>query len=275
MRNRNVTSLLTLGAVAVFLLGMAPAAEAELICKKIRPSGPKVCFEAETGSVDCLTIAQGVAAKLAKDCEGLPDDEDCHIVISCSIYGTIPPGGYFPDYELCGVDENGDFDGFPQGEYACEVTGEGFCTNPGINDYYNENGTSFNLPGPLTAFSSSATCESGGICTETVTVTAQDSSSVCPNANWGLEFTPREFFGQLGFCPGGYSEEWMTYIGGQEGPVCCASDKRKIVNGKEVCFKTYQAGEPTVGEPGFIRTLCEYPDGGPIQKNVKYNCEEI
>jgi hypothetical protein len=276
MRKRYAMSLLTLGASAVFLLGMARAAEAELICKKFKPSGPKVCYEVSTGSVEFITLAKGVAAKLAKDCDGDPSNTDCHIVVIASVYGTIPQWEDEPDYEYCGVNEDFEFDGFPEGENACLISGEGQCGNPGINVFYNPTGTAFNLPGPLTAFSTTFTCESGGTCYEEVTVSAQDVSGICPNDNWTLlDFTPREFFGELAFCPGGFLDDLVQYSSGQWGPTCCASDKRSEIGGEITCFKPYQDGEPTEGEPGFIRTFCQYPNQGPIEKGVKYDCNEI
>jgi hypothetical protein len=278
MRNRNVSALLTLGVAAVFLLAAVPAAEAELICKRFRPSGPKVCWEARTSSVEFIAIAQGVAAKLAKDCTGVTGDDNCHIEIIASVYGTIQPRGrHDPDYEECGVDSNSEFDGFPEGKDACLIIGEGECTNPGINNYFNENGTAF-VPGPLTNFSKAFTCDSGGTCYEEVTVSAQGFNGICPNRHWTLvDFTPREFFGELAFCPGGFLDDLVQYSSGQWGPTCCTSDKRteSAGGGEIMCFKPYQEGQPTEGEPGFIRTFCQYPNQGPIEKGVNYVCDDI
>lgn len=260
MRKSNVLALLTLGVAAVFLLGAAPTAEAELICKKFQPSGPKVCYEVTTGSVVCDIIAQGVAAKLAKDCDGTADDPDCWIVITCSVYGTLDPYTEYPDYQQCGVDGSFLYDGFDE---TCLVEGEAICYNPQFK--YNANGTAFNLPGPLTSVASSTTCESGGICTSSTTVQAQDDYDICNN-NWTLDFTPTEFFGELGFCPGGFDSAGT----------CCESNKRR----GGLCEKPYQRDTAFEGQPGYIRTFCELPDGafdpeGFIKKGVPYSCTDI
>jgi hypothetical protein len=260
----------------VFLLSSALPAEAELICKRFRPSGPKVCWEASTGSVDCLAIAQGVAAKLAKDCDGTTGDADCHIVVTCSIYGTVPP------YEGGTCEFDASAGTFPGCEDACSIQGQGICKNP--TDHYNANGTAFNLPGPLTALGSTATCDSGGTCVSTATVTA-DGQDVCPNSQWTLYFTPIAFKGELGFCPGGFSNDVIGYdCYGDEIYECCTNDKRKKDGS---CFKPYQEGEATEGEPGYIRTSCHLPQycfdnpatclnpDGTIKKGIKYSCNEI
>jgi hypothetical protein len=299
MRNRNVSALLIVGVVAAFLLAAAMPAEAELICKKFRPSGPKVCYQASTGSVDCLAIAQGVAATLAKDCDALTGEGECYIVVKCSIFGTINPDDVKrkdpdPDYSYCGQITNGQFPGGtdcfwgiePNCNEACYIRGEGKCLNPKL--HYEENGTAF-IGGPLTSNSATATCDSGGICTSEASV---DTSGVggCPNRHWTpLEFTPFEFYGELSFCPGGYINTGGSCTdcegNSQDELECCATDKR---NPDGSCFKPFQVGQPTEGQPGFIRTLCTFPlewcaeneelcydDDGNILDNVPYDCNEI
>jgi hypothetical protein len=262
MRNRYVTSLLTLGAVAVFLLGMAPAAEAELICKKIRPSGPKVCFEASTGSVVCDVVAQGVAAQLAKYCDGDPENPFCWIVIECGVYGTVDPNPVYDDYTDCLIyDANGQVVGF---DINCLINGSAVCLNP--DDHYNANGTAFNLPGPLTSEVAATTCEkSGGVCTGTAIVQAEDLFDICNN-NWTLDFTPYEFLGELSICPGGFDTAGD----------CCSTNKRS----DGICSKYYQANTDFVGQPGYLRTYCtlnegDLDDNGNPKKGVPYKCIEV
>jgi hypothetical protein len=317
MRNRFVTSLLTLGAVAVFLLGMAPAAEAELICKKIRPSGPKVCYEATSGSVNCLAIAQGVAGKLAKECDAVSGEGECFIVVKCSIFGTVPEANVYDEnplsnYETCGEILFGQFPGgtdyfpypetepsqhvLPNCEPPCYLRGDADCLNP--DGKYNPQGEAF-VGGPLTSGSATATCDSGGTCTSRATITGGSGEGICPNHNWTLDFTPEEFFGELSFCPGNYEnfidlsdpnalvpEDVGECADALDLGRCCQTDKRK--NGS--CFRNFQDGEPTEGQPGYIQTYCSLPaqcyqmpwgennpcfdSDGNIKKNVTYDCKD-
>ncbi len=292
MRKANVFTLLTLGIAAVLLLSSALPADAELICKRFRPSGPKVCWEASTGSVNCLAIAQGVAAKLAKDCTDA--GEDCYVVVQCSIYGDVNPLTEKIDTAYCAPDANGNFPGdLPLCAEGCLLEGTGQCWNP--SDHFQPQGTAFTLPGPLTSLTATATCDRGGTCVSNATITA-DGTAGCPNPNWSLYFTPHRFFGELSFCPGGFAPSGETYTDcdgrRQDVMECCVNDKR---NKDGTCFKPYQIGEPTEGEPGIIRSYCELPRGcwdpsfpgypdpgcfvdgdvnGLIDKDIDYNCQE-
>jgi hypothetical protein len=290
MRNRYVTTLLTFGVVAVFLLGMAPAAEAELIkiCKRYRPSGPKVCYYVESGSVDATVIAKGVSGKLANYCDGLaPGEGDCFIVIEFAIFGDIPPEGEGADY--CRTFTNaGTLPGgtllFPEVGFSsepCLIEGQAICFNP--QDKYNQNGTAFNLAGPLTESAEIITCTKGGTCiTEATLGLFDDNGGVCNN-NWTLDFTPYYFYGQVAFCPGGYTD---PPFGGQ----CCATDRR-AGPGDQECYKNFQVGEPNEGQPGFLWTYCKLPDncfknGQPttacfdkktdlLKPGVEFDCVEL
>jgi hypothetical protein len=264
MRKRDVPILFTLGIAAVFLLGATLQAEATLVCKKFKPSGPKVCWNASTGSVNCNAFVQGLAAKLAKDCSGDVNDENCYVEITCSIFGKS------------GVD----CEDFPLGEDACYIYGIGVCENP--NGYYNPNGTAFNLPGPMTEYFADTTCVKGGNCAATATVDPEGNGGVC-NRNWDLIFTPTEFLGELGFCPGGFSKQMILYSDGNYGLECCANSKRK----GNACFTPFQVGEDTEGEPGYIRVDCELPqecyqnpdacfdENGRILPDISYDCSEL
>lgn len=294
MRNRNVSALLTLGAVAVFLLGIAPAAEAELICKKFKPSGPKVCWEGSTGSVNSTVIAQGVAAKLAKYCEGLPEDENCYIVIEFSIFGENPPDEYLDENEYCYTFTHaGTLPGgtvlFPEvgGGFdpPCSIDGQAVCFNP--NNHFNRNGTAFNWPGPLSAVSDIVTCTGGGTCVSESTLGLfEDNGGVCNNL-WTLDFTPYWFYGQVAFCPGGFEYESVPPAPFEVSGACCASDKR---NRDGTCFREYQSGEPTESQPGLLWTTCDLPaecydvdhnltdacfdEDGLLEEGITFECEE-
>jgi hypothetical protein len=282
MRNRNVMSLLTLGAVAVFLLGMAPAAEAEYIkiCKKYKPSGPKVCYYVESGSIDTTLVTRGLKGTLANYCDGLPGTEGCYIVIEISIFGDQPPYGEDADY--CSTfRDSGTFAGgtilFSEDTYyePCSIEGQAVCFNP--DNHYNQNGTSFNLPGPLTNTSVVTTCTKSGTCITESTLGLFDGNGGICNNNWTLDFTAYHFLGQVAFCPGGY-----------ENGICCASDKRDPSD--DSCDRPFQEGEYTAGQPGMLWTYCQLPTNcykngmptnacfdnktGLLKPGVEFDCEE-
>jgi hypothetical protein len=295
--------LITLGVVAVFLLGMVPAAEAELIkvCKKYRPSGPRVCYYVESGSIDTTLVTRGLKGTLANYCDGLPGDEGCYIVIEISIFGELPPENESPDYCYTFRDSGTIAGGtilFPEDTYyePCSIEGQAVCFNP--QDHYNRNGTSFNLPGPLTNTSVVTTCTKGGTCiTESTLGLFDDNGGVCNN-NWSLDFTAYDFLGQVAFCPGGF--EVMTVpplpiLPVEDAGDCCASDKRKTVEfgGEEVevCDTPFQVGTPMAGQPGMLWTKCQLPDNcvdnngqlknacvdnetGLLKPGVEFDCEQ-
>jgi hypothetical protein len=291
MRKRNVTNLLTLGIVAIFLLGISPAAEAELVkvCKKVTRDGPRVCVWVDTGSVDASVLAKGIPADLAKYCEGLPGDESCYIVIEYTVFGDINPTGepgYCTKFTDAGTLPGGTLL-FPDVSEACLLYGQSVCYNP--VGHYNNEGTAFNLPGPLSKTSEIITCTKGGSClTEATLGKFEDNGGICNN-NWTLDFTPFQFFGQVTICPGGFENlvEPIS-VGGipEDLGDCCASDAR---NENGTCGTPYQEGEPTAGQPGYLWTYCDLPancynadrtiadacldEDGLIKADIEFDCE--
>jgi hypothetical protein len=260
MRRIFVLSLLSLFVVTVFMVLTAAEAEAvtksTVICRKLEPRGPLICFSFTTGSEICDIISKGVSSKIVKDCD--PNDlENCPLWLECSAFGTYVDGSMPPmeeDPEVCNPespnydDSKRCFD--PQcdpsdplyfdPDSVCWMTGASACFNP--QGHYNFLGTAFNLAGPLTEVASYTSCtKEGGRCTAQASVDPEGNGGVC-NRNWDLAFTAEQFFGQVCMCPGNFDKNGD----------CCADQER---NRNGTCKKLF--GDPA-GEPGCVSAFCYY-----------------